>query len=205
MRKVIALLICACAVFCLVACGSTNNQKGDFDINSVKTLGDALKLDVNGSSYAYSTDKYVMVFEYKGAKYRVIANITEELSNKLDEIDYYDNQREEKFRNILSDVQVISAENLTAQLPTTEQLNAYVGKTGKELLDDGFVYEGFDSNGQVFYMDKGVASLYVFFNETVEYSDDFDPYAVLNDMTVKKIDLVGVTNNAVDQIFSGEY
>ena len=123
----------------------------------------------------------------------------------MDEIDYYDNQREEKFRNILSDVQVISAENLTAQLPTTEQLNAYVGKTGKELLDDGFVYEGFDSNGQVFYMDKGVASLYVFFNETVEYSDDFDPYAVLNDMTVKKIDLVGVTNNAVDQIFSGEY
>ena len=54
-------------------------------------------------------------------------------------------------------------------------------------------------------MDKGVASLYVFFNETVEYSDDFIPYEVLNDLTVKKIDLVGVTNNAVDQIFSGEY
>ena len=133
MKKIIALVICICTIVCLVACGNTNEQKENFDINSVKTLGDVLKLDANSTSFAYSTDKYITVFEYKGVKYRVIANITEELSNKLDEIDYYDNQREEKFRNILSDVQVVSAENLTAQLPTTEQLNAYVGKTGKEL------------------------------------------------------------------------
>ena len=196
MKKIIALFICICTILCLVACGSANEK--EVDIDSIKTIEDVYKLSKENEAYSISLKYYVSVFSHKGIVYRVVAEINQQIYDDLDKIDFYDDKKDEKYLAILKDCKIVKVENLTAQLPTAEDMKAYEGKTGQDLLDEEFYDEGYDLNGQVFFMRKGIADLYVYFNETVENPDDLSTEELIKDLTVKKIEVHGVSNSAVD-------
>ena len=192
MKKIIAFLLCSIMLVALVSCGNTSGGNKDFDINSVKTVGEVLKLEIDGYMSDENESKFVYVFKYKGTTYRIYADITVEIFNKMQELDFLADDYDEKLLAIIGDVKVTQAEDMTKYIPTEEELKKYVGKTGQELLDDDFWTSGYSLMGeQVFWMGHDLYEFSVYFNEDVP--DDFDwdnlseEDAIMN-MTVKKIE-----------------
>ena len=87
-------------------------------------------------------------------------------------------------------------ENLSAQIPSQETLDALIGKTGEELLNDGWTCEGWTFEGQnlnelVFHLNHGPFAYDVTFDGTEDLPEDFDE-ANLNPLTVASITCSGI-------------
>ena len=202
MKKTIAFFLCFVTVFLLASCGAPA-AKTDFDVNSLKTLGDMLKLEEENEGWAYDETRYVNVFQYGGTTYRVYADLTEEIYNKIEEIDFFDEQREQKMNDILADVKITAAEDMTKYIPTEADLQKYVGKTGQELLDDDFWTSGYWLyDEQHFFMGHDLCEFNVYFNEKIEFkedeADDFDEEEAIRNLTVKKLEFTGFSGRATD-------
>lgn len=204
MKKVLTLILALAALAVLVACGATAPAKtNDFDLQSLKTLGDLQKLEKENDSWAYNENGYVDLFEYGGTTYRVFADLTEEIYNSMEAIDFFDEDREEKLNNILAGVAITKAEDMTQYIPTEEELQKYVGKTGQELLDDDFWTSGYWLyDDQYFHMGHDLYEFDVYFNEKIDVDntdmDEFNDEEAIRTMTVKKLVFTGFSGRATD-------
>ncbi|MBR7082782.1 MAG: hypothetical protein IKI51_02075, partial [Clostridia bacterium] len=133
--------------------------------------------------------------------YRVAANLTTDIYNKMEEIDFFDDKRDEKLQAILKDVEVSVSEDMEKYIPTDADLKAFEGKTGQQLLDDGFYETGYVLwDEQYFYMSHGMIEYKIFFNEkvTVVDGEDLDVEETIKNMTVKKAEFNDFTDGATD-------
>jgi len=81
-----------------------------------------------------------------------------DVSEALFDLDWEDPNRDEKERELISPLKVVSIDNLTESIPSQEELDKLVGKTGAELFDDGWYNSGwslYDMENPTFYMSKG--------------------------------------------------
>ena len=92
MKKTAILLVVLLALSLFTGCslsikpesGEISDVKGTSAIESFKTIGDLLSSEeASFRQRAVFSDKYVQVFEIDNTIYRVIAPISEELSDKL--------------------------------------------------------------------------------------------------------------------------
>lgn len=152
--------------------GIAGTDETPVDLDTVTTLGQVLGLPDYGSSC--SEDTYVYVFEQDEIFYRAIAECPKDVSDAVFALDWDDPQYDTKLRELISPLKVTRIENLTEAIPTQEELDQLVGKTGAELLDDGWYNSGWNLETMEFHMSHGPFEYTVVFEGTVKNAEDFE-------------------------------
>ncbi|MBQ9042509.1 MAG: hypothetical protein IJ111_06805 [Eggerthellaceae bacterium] len=211
---VAAALALALLAVPLTACGGQAAQGGGsssaaeqtqsvvVDVSSWKTLGDALAYD-NGENNTAGWDekRYITVFSTDGPVVRVVAKMDAETYEKLGALDATDEGYNEKFLEVMGGLPLESAEDLTDQKVTQDELDAYVGKTGQDLVDDGFAFESYwmyggDETGAV--MAKGPLAYNVTFDVSIPDEKAGDGGASIMGATITDAVYAGASMDATD-------
>ena len=174
------------------------------DESPFRTLADVYAALADRYSISGPTDGLI-VFAFEtadGRLYRVEAQISAEIQEQLDAIDFFDEERDQKQQELLGPLPVSRVGDISACMPAQAELDALVGKTGQELMDMGFEqgmgYSFWDK--AEFYLEKDLFEYHVYFNEKVPEMEDYD--AVLNEilasLTVDKAEISGLSNVCSD-------
>ena len=164
-------------------------EEGSFNLESLETIGDAFALegkDEDIMQRATFDDKYIYVFAIDGVPYRVIADLPSDVSEKLFALEF-DEDYEKNEMELVSDLEITSAENLNDQILPQDELDALVGKTGQELFDDGWRSGSFyNTETMEISLEYGPFSYSMHFDGEVppEEAEDFDVYEGLADKKV---------------------
>ena len=208
-----ALALCAAP---LAACGgqvsqdttggaASQAQAAGVDVSGWKTLGDALAYD-SGENNAASWDEqhYLTVFTTAdGSVVRVVAKMDAKTYDEHAALDMSEDDYQQKFLEVMGGLPLESAEDLTDDVLSQEELDAYVGKTGQDLAADGFVFESYFMYGgeqTIATMAKGYLAYSVTFDKSVsedEADSDEDGSAVM-DAPVASVEFAGGSDAALD-------
>ena len=162
-------------------------------------------LDYESPSSSCYEDLYVHVFEKDGVFYRVEADLTEDLFQKVFDIDFFDPDKEQKTKALLGDLPVKQAFVLSDVLLSQAELDALAGKTGQDLLNMGFVPQGsygFSEDMSWASLDKGPFDYQFNFVEHVPVEED-DPNVaeVIRTLTVKDAAYSAVSDYSTEHDF----
>ncbi len=141
-----------------------------------KTLSDVFAARGEHYSSSLAPDIYAIAFDVNGVYYRVEAQIAPEIAEQADAIDFFDEERDQKLNALLGPVPVTRVGDLSACIPSQEELDALVGLTGQDLLDMGFAYgSGYSFYDQTeIYLERGLCEYLVLFSEKVPEMEDYD-------------------------------
>lgn len=160
------------------------------------TVGELLAdTKVNHEQRATFLNRYVDVFELNGVYYRAVATLTDEQEQAIFDLDWNDPDHDAKEAEILNPIAIDSIENLTEQIPAQAELDKLVGKTGKDLLDEGWSCGGYNLDDMEFWMSKDPFSYSVIFDsngDKPENTDDFDEEEAIQSYTVKSVTYQGL-------------
>ena len=195
MNKIVKILIGLLMMISLCACSSSKSDAASF-----ATFADAYGAGDEYKQEAYTETYYVYVFKYQDTYYRASMKMTDELYKQLEAVDFFDEQREQKHHDIVGPMEIEKLENLTEAIPSQDEMDQWVGKTGQELLDAGFMISGWFLETQTEYlMDYGDYEYSVVFNEKVEYNEDnFDGEEAVKPLTVKSVTFSTLSNGCTD-------
>ena len=201
MKKVFSIIcVIAMAVMLLAACGQSGNSgnnggaSGDFDITKVKTLADVFPYVGEDYQEGWTDEQYSIVFGINDVYYRAIADMPKDVADAVWKIEFDDEKREEKVRELVSALETVP-ENLTEKIPQQEELDKLVGKTGQELFDAGWTYWYYDLESMDAGMEHEGFSYNVKFDydgEQMKNDDDFDFYEEFKDLKVSEITFEGL-------------
>lgn len=180
---------------------SASSTAAGVDISGWKTLGDALAAATGKPGSGGDEKTYVAVFEVGDSFVRVVAKMEPGLYDKIRALDYGSDDYDKKFAELAGGLAIESAEDITSGKLSQDALDAYVGKTGQDLMDDGFEFSSYymfagDETGAS--MDKGFFSYGVTFDAKVPEDKAEDQGASIKDATVKAIQFVGVADSVFD-------
>lgn len=212
MRKKLSLiLVIAMVLTLLAACGGSkggdngsggngnggsNGSAASFDPSQAKTMADIFAVaDDENFQNGYTETKYAHVFYVGDVCYRAVADLPKDVSEKLWAIEFDDEDRDQKIKDIISPLEIASLDNLTEQIPSQEELDKLVGKKGQELFDDGWTYNYYNLEEMEAGLDHGPYSYMVKFDydgEQMVNTDDFDFYEEFKDLTVSSIRYEGI-------------
>ena len=159
-------------------------------LDAVTTLGELLGLPEVGTSFTDTA--LVYAFEQEGSTYRAVCDISEDVSQALFALEFDDPEYEQKRKDLIAPLPVREIENLTESIPTQEEAEAYLGKTGQELIDDGWTVSFYNLEDLNFEMNHGAYSYAVTFEGEVKDPENFDEYADMGGLTVAAISCSGV-------------
>lgn len=209
MKKIVLFLTMLVASV-LVACsgnvsnGTVSNQTAAASESGkiptkedIKTMADAFVYDyVDNKQEVYTETEYIYVFELDGVYYRAIAEMPEDVSNEIWNLDIEDyDEKKKKEREIVSSLPVETFENLTEGMPTEEELSVYVGKTGQVIFDEGWTYSYYNLEDMEAGMDYKLYSYTVKFDydgPRMENTDDFDFEENFRDLKIASIKCSGI-------------
>ena len=159
-----------------------------------KTLGDAFVND----EYAHSfTDtKFVYAFEKDGSVYRVAADITPELSEKLFALDFGLEDYDEQMKALAADCEITETENLTANIPDQAEIDKNIGRTGAELLEEGWYVSAAYAEGNEYTMGYGPYEYDITFEGDADKTFAFDEDGYFAPMKVASITFNGIGDAA---------
>ena len=90
-------------------------------------------------------------------------------------------------------MEIDKLENLSDTVIPQEELDKLVGKTGEELINDGWnAGMGYNLETMEFYLNKGAFEYTVVFDGKLENSDDFDEEEAIKPLVVKSVTLNGI-------------
>jgi len=137
-KRLLAILFVVALMTVFTACGG--------GAANVKTLSDVYGLETEDFMEAYDQDYYACYYTIEGTTYRAEADMPEGLYDQIDAISFDDETRDDQIKELLGPVEVKGVEDVTALMPSEDDVNALVGKTGKELMDDGYEFSYFAEN-----------------------------------------------------------
>lgn len=208
MKKVISLTLALLLVLAVFA--GCSNKSDDTNANtdkntpsantqasvdSLKTIGDILALDLDGENqYATYGSKFIYVFELGGNIYRAIASVDEATEQSLFDLDYSDPDHDKKMGDLVSSLEIETLENLSENILTQEELDKLVGKTGADLLNDGWVSGmGYNVDEMEFWLDYKAFQYTVVFEGSIEYDEEnFDSEEAIKPLVVKSVTFNGL-------------
>ena len=160
------------------------------DLDSVTTVGELFGLPDVG--YGVSEDTFIYAFEQDGNTYRAICDVPEDISQAVFAIDLDDPDQDEKQNELLAPLPVKVIENLTEGIPTQEEAEQYIGKTGQELIDDGWTVHFYNLEEMKFGMTHGIYSYDITFEGEIENPDNFNEDTDMGGLTVSAITCDGI-------------
>ena len=173
------------------------------DTSSWKTLGDALAVKTEDVASGWDDKYYIVAFKAGDSLFRVVAKSEEGIQDKTGELDFLADDYNDKLLEIIGGLEIVSVEDLTAEVPTQEQLDAMVGKTGQELIDDGWAFQSYCMTGDAetgAIFTKGSVACNVTFDVKVssEAADSDESGGKLKDAKVTLAESAGVSDDAMD-------
>ena len=215
MKKVLSVLLIALLILSAAAC-TPNAEPAAPDAEPAaqespaadpaqwKILGDIWAFESDG--YGSEENRYVRIFKADGVYYRAETDIPQDVAEKLDAIDFFDETREAQEKELMKDLPITKVCNLSEAMLSQSELDALAGKTGQELLDMGFVpggSYGFSAQEQISWasMEKGPFEYEVEFHEYVDVDEDPNVAAVIRPLTVKSVTLFGISQYASEKAF----
>ncbi|HAQ63165.1 MAG TPA: hypothetical protein DCR23_01760 [Ruminococcaceae bacterium] len=200
MKKTMALILSIVLILAVFS-GCAKNTDGETnpsfnssaDINSFKTIGDIINSGIDSIQSANTDRYYIYVFQAGQDYYRAVSNITPEISQSLFDLDFDDKNYDSKLNKIISPLEIDKLENLSDTVIPQEELDKLVGKTGEELINDGWnAGMGYNLETMEFFLNKGAFEYTVVFDGKLENSDDFDEEEAIKPLVVKSVTLNGI-------------
>lgn len=208
------------AVVPLAGCSGSSDQGGDattepteqtepaaepaapVDVDSWKTLGDALASKTADMGSSHDDNHYIAVFEAGDKVIRVVATLDSETARKIDDLDPLAANYEKDLNELIAGLELESAQDITDDELSQAELSALVGKTGQELVDDGFVFVDYAMYGaedeSAANMDKGFFSYCITFDAGVVEDQSEDEGAAIMSAKVTAAERVSVSDSALD-------
>ena len=176
------------------AAEQTETPAASLDVSGLKTLGDVLAVSSYCQGMAYGEQSFGGVYQIDDSYVRVTAKMTPELYEQTNALDYNDKDYDKKFSELMSGLELEIVEDITADKIPQETLDTYVGKTGKDMVNDGFAFAtyfmyGEDETGVA--MTNGYYSYDVIFDAKVTEDDTNDEGASIMDATIKSVEQMG--------------
>ena len=141
-------------------------------LDEVKTLGELEDHGYVYQSYFAFNSNYIFTYATKTRSYDVTVVVPEETNKALNDLSIFDDDYEEKQISLRRPLVITEIKARNEEPLSAEVLSAYVGKTAKCLIEDGFEIIGFEGfNGEY----------------TFSFVKDYQEYAVYLDDTAKKI------------------
>ena len=199
MKKVLILLCAALLVGCAKQTAVVPETAVGEPEEDILTLGEVLGEHAELYSSAYNEEQYVCVFEKDGEIMRAVARQTPEAYQAL--------RSGDDVGEALAAMEMEKVEDLTAGMPKQPELDRLVGKTGGELLDDGWEIVGHSSyndfeSATVFYLVNGLYSYTVSFEEAISADGDFIEAEAMRPLTVASVTCDGVSEHCIDLHYS---
>ena len=169
----------------------TSIPKETIDVDKLKTIGDIIKLQPDEYQTAAYEDKYVYAFKAGDGYYRAIADIPKDVHEKIEKLDVTHDDYNVEIEKLVAPLKIGKAEDLSEQMLSPEEINALTGKTGEELLNDGWTITGYDLDQVMFLMTKDVFEYQVFFEGAVENSEGFNENEAVKALVVREVQLEG--------------
>lgn len=193
MKRIVSLLLVLLMAVCmLTACGGSKDEPKEksagASVDSFKTIGDIIEAAPEDLQSAVYEDKVVYAFKMGDNFYRAIAAISKEDSDAYMKVDFADEDYQEQQNKIVAPLKIDKIEDLSDQLISQEELDKLVGKTGKELVEDGWTYNGsYFLEEMQFELNKGPFVYMFVFDGSVDEKDyeDYDAEKGTRDMKVK--------------------
>lgn len=161
---------------------------GSTDIATWETLGDVFAAAEEDPSYGYDEGTYVAVVSVNGRRVYVTARMTPEVYEALCGVDVTASDATKKAEDALSPLELTTVEDITDEVLPQAELDALVGKTGKDLVDEGFAFSSYlmygGEEGTIASFDKGYYSYEITFAASTPESDAEDGGASVMDATV---------------------
>ena len=177
------------AVFALT---NTWDGTGIANISEIQYISDVLSFYNHG--YTTTENTFIYVFEIDDIIYRAIANLNSETSKQLSDLELNDPEYERKFKELVSPLQVVQVDIITNAIPSQDLLNKYVGKTGQDLLDEGFSSYDYNLDEMEFSMTFGWFSYIVKFDGQIENEESLDINEAIKDLKVLSIKYEGLAD-----------
>ncbi len=202
MKKIIAFILAfAMLALVLAGCGGEAKTVKKFaSIDEVKTFGNIIEGDFDDFQKCYYENTAVYIFKFGDIYYRAVSAISDSLSEKLFALDY-DDDHDKKEYALIKDIKIEKLENLNKQKLTDDQLKALVGKTGADLLNEGWTNSsGYNLEEMVFWMDYVPFMYDVYFEGKVDEADyeDYDADEGIKDLVVKSVEFNSIGGSATD-------
>lgn len=189
MKKALTLILASALVISLLAACAG----GAGGTSAFATIGEAMASEeAEELQYGAANGTFVYAYRMDGVYYRLIAPMTEKEYNDYLGLDFADPKFEANRDAILASLKVERCENLSEKMPSEDDLKKYVGKTGGDLLDEGWTTGSFDSYEAKIWMYYELFSYIVVFDGEIEYSDDLNIEEAIRDLKVKSVTLDGL-------------
>lgn len=203
------------AVLPLAACGGSAgtetgktdapaaSQGSTIDTSSWTTMRDALSVaDSNEISYGYDENYFVCVYHAGDSSIRAVAKYQPSIDGAFADLDMGADDYREQFTEAVADLELVEASDITADLMSQEDIQQYVGKTGQELIDEGFVFGSYNMYGGEQTgadLDKGYFSYsFTFDTQTSEDQTEDGGASILDAPVVEAQSLGNLSNAALD-------
>ena len=137
------------------------------DPSAWKTLADVLTLKTESRDTSWQDGNYFFIFRYAGTEWLVLAAVSDEQYSAVSAVSFGAEDREEQLTAILGPSEILSVTDLSTLAMSQEEQDQWIGKTGQDLLDAGWEYNGYhsDENGIRVYMVNGDFQYLVSFAE----------------------------------------
>lgn len=157
------------------------------DLSSLKTVDDLFRY-TEGWDYSLFEGNFIYIFALDDVFYRAVAQVPAETEAEIAALDLDDEFYNDKVNSLIMALEISRIENISAAVPAQEELDALAGKTGADLLDDGwYVAYGYDLEKMQFFMNRGLFSYTVTFDgslESVDETGDFEEIRPLKVLSV---------------------
>lgn len=172
-------------------------------LESLKTFADIQALE--GAEFGEMTtlEKKILIVAFTlqdGTIYRAIADVTEEQDDAIWAVDFFAEDHDEQIAQIIAPVEIKQIDNLSKTVLSQEQMDQLIGKTGAELLEDGWSVNGFYLDEKQFYVAKDFFEYIIVVKDTPEYDpdSDVDSEELFKTQVVESVSFSRLNNAAYD-------
>ncbi len=171
------------------------------DTSSLKTMADVMAIEHDSHTLLCNQSTLIYAINTQTAPVRAVAKITPELYEQLGALEREDENYDEQLTALIGPLELAQVDNLAAGIPAQEELDKYVGKTGQDLLNDGFSFYYLmnygDETGAEVALEQGDYAYWVTFAESLP-SDTEGSEEVVKNLTVKSISYYELSGAATD-------
>ena len=154
-----------------------NSQDEKAFLESLKTFADIQALEGVEFGNMSSLEEKLLIVAFTlpdGTIYRAVADITPEQDEAIWGVDFFAEDHDEQVAAILAPLEIKQIDNLSQFILTEEQMDQLVGKTGAELMEDGWRVNGFYLDEKEFYVIKEFFEYTIIVKEAPAYDPDAD-------------------------------
>ncbi len=194
MKKTGKMLLAAVMSLSLTSACSTQNSNTDadvFDPANIKTVADAFAVEAGTTEWSQSENRFVYAIDKDGECYRFFVDLPVETVAEIDKLDILDQEHDEKLYNLISALPIARTEYLNETAISQEELDKLVGKTGGDLLADGWSICMSNLETMEYNFHYGPHSYTVVFDGKVD-NYDVDPEEAIKTMPVKSVKFAGL-------------